>query len=39
MSRRTFSTIAVLLIKMAGKRKKKKVVKEQPFTFDNVVNM
>jgi hypothetical protein len=28
MSRRAFSTIAVLLIKMAGKRKKKKVVKE-----------
>ena len=34
MSRCTFSTIAVLLIKMAGKRKKEKVVKEQPFIFD-----
>jgi len=39
MARCTFSSIAVLLIKMAGKRKKEKVVKEQPFIFDNVVNM
>lgn len=39
MSRCTFSTIAVLLIKMAGKRKKEKIVKEQPYIFDNVANM
>jgi len=39
MSRCTFSTIAVLLIKMAGKRKKEKDVKEQPFIFDDVANM
>jgi hypothetical protein len=39
MSRGTFSTIAVLLIKMAGKRKKEKIEQEQPYIFDNVVNM
>jgi hypothetical protein len=39
MARCTFSSIAVLLIKMASKRKKEKIVKEEPYLFDNVVNM
>jgi len=39
MARCTFSSIAVLLIKMAGMRKKEKIVKEEPYLFDNVVNM
>ena len=39
MTRCTLSTIAVLLIKMAGQRKKIKIVKEPQHLLDRVVNM
>ena len=39
MARCTFGTIAVLLIKMAGKRKKKKIVKEPRYLLERAANM
>jgi hypothetical protein len=39
MTRCTLSTIAVLLIKMAGQRKKIKIVKEPQHLLDRVVNI
>ena len=39
MARCTFSTIAVLLIKMAGKRKKRKIVKEPMYLLERAANM
>jgi len=39
MARCTFGTIAVLLIKMAGKRKKKKIVKEPMLLLERAANM
>ena len=39
MARCTFASIAVLLIKMAGQRKKKKVVKEPKRLLDMAANM
>ena len=39
MIRCTFSTIAVLLIKMAGKRKKRKIVKEPMYLLERCANM
>ena len=39
MARCTFGTIAVLLIKMAGKRKKKKIVKEPMYLLERAANM